>query len=288
MSNKPGNRLPIISRIYIKVIQLLILPITLQSFLSRKIGSQYHVGFFQKIWLLFKIYRNTKKVPSASSWHEHILIVENILNIPKKTLGDIVECGAFKGASASSLSLACVLTGRKLIIFDSFSGLPSPSKQDIKHHCPAVGQIHTYSKGAFKGNLREVKDNIRKYGSLEVCEFIPGFFKNSMPEFISKSTTRIVGGFIDVDLKSSLKTCLLHLWPLLQNGQKLFIHEAHHLEIAELFFDKPWWHKNLHQGPPGLIGAGSGLNLSVLFKTAMGYTIKNPRQYTTHPQDKKI
>ena len=86
---------------------------------------------------------------------------------------------------------------------------------------------------------------------------------------------------MDVDYVSSLETCLIHLWPLLENGCCLYTHEAQHIEIARLFYSESWWQDHLKTDSPGLIGAGTGLGLKILtdphFTSAMGYTIKNPR-----------
>jgi len=85
--------------------------------------------------------------------------------------------------------------------------------------------------------------------------------------------------FADVDLRDSLETCVKHLWPVLQNGCSFYVHEAHHMEIASLFFDQEWWRNNYDSNPPGLVGAGSGLGLipdSSGFKSALGFAIKKP------------
>jgi hypothetical protein len=84
----------------------------------------------------------------------------------------------------------------------------------------------------------------------------------------------------DVDLRQSLEVCLNHLWPRLSDGCYLFTHEAAHREIASLFFDDAWWRLNLGCPAPGLVGAGSGLELLPVdgsFRSDLAYTIKGPR-----------
>jgi O-methyltransferase len=49
-----------------------------------------------------------------------------VLQVPRSTPGSVVECGCYVGGSTANLSLVCAATGRKLIIFDSFQGLPEP------------------------------------------------------------------------------------------------------------------------------------------------------------------
>lgn len=258
------------------------LPYVLRGFFNPQVGREYGVGMWQKLQLVWRFVRNTHHIPTASSWYEHLLIAQAILTIPKTQSGAIVECGAYKGGSSANLSLVCSLVGRKLLIFDSFAGLPRPQKGDTKHHCPVVGEIHTYKKGAFKGRLAEVRINIRNYGNLTVCQFFPGYFNKTLHQF-SRHPQPIAGIFTDVDLVQSLKTCLVYLWPRLSKNGFWFTHEAQHLEIAQVFFDGHWWRRHIHQKSPGLIGAGQGVPIG-LQATAVGYTFKNMSRYKIRPQ----
>ena len=47
-----------------------------------------------------------------------------VLALPSSVEGVIVEAGSFKGGSTAKLSFAAALAGRKLVVFDSFQGLP--------------------------------------------------------------------------------------------------------------------------------------------------------------------
>jgi hypothetical protein len=134
--------------------------------------------------------------------------------------------------------------------------------------------MHTYARGAWCGTLDEVKANIRQYGNINVCRFNSGYFESSLPNFDGKC----VFIFLDVDLVSSLKTCLKYLWPQLQDGCPVFTHEAPHLEIASVFFDRSWWQSEVGEDAPGLVGAGSGLGLIYshgTFRSDLGYSIKH-------------
>src|SRR5207302_6308567 len=139
-----------------------------------------------------------------------------------------VECGCYKGGSTANLSLVCALAGRQLEVFDSFRGLPQPTEDDTAHTVIDSAEIHLYAKGGFPATLDQVRGNVARYGRIDVCNFNVGFFQDTMTKF--KRSCVFV--FEDVDLRSSLETCLTHLWPLLQPGCYFFTHEAHHMEIA--------------------------------------------------------
>jgi len=254
---------------------LLSLPIILLDYFHFETGREFGVGFFTKLWLVWKMARNNRRIVTFSHFLEHLMMGTQILRVPRSVEGSVVECGSFKGGSAANLSLVCDLCDRKLEVFDSFAGLPEPSNTDKEHLLVNLQEIHSYEKGAYCGALPEVQANISKYGKISACNFNVGYFENTLPHFSQKC----VLVFLDVDLVDSVLTCFTFLWPLLQDGCCLFTHEAHHLEIAGLFFQEEWWRSKMHCGAPGLIGAGTGLGLlpgSGGFRSAVGYTVKNP------------
>jgi len=264
----------------------LALPVILREYFERQTGEEYGIGLAAKIKLALTMRRNYAKITTGSRVIEHLLMATQIMRVPKSVEGCVVECGSFKGGSAANLSLVCQLCDRRLEIFDSFAGLPEPAEVDAEHMLVSVRQVHTYAKGAWKGALEEVKQNIARYGSVARCGFNVGYFDESLPKFPKQ---KIVFAFLDVDLQTSLETCLHYLWPQLQDGCYVFTHEAPHMEIASVFFDEPWWKSNLSSKPPGLIGAGTGLGLLPAtggFRSDLGYTVKNPasRNFAVSPQ----
>jgi hypothetical protein len=273
--SRKGSQEGVILRFWRISVTLLSLPIILLDYFHRETGGEFGVGFRTKIWLILKMARNNRRITTASHFLEHLIMSTQILRVPRAIEGSVVECGSFKGGSAANLSLVCNLCDRKLEVFDSFAGLPEPSTSDKEHVLVDLHEIHSYEKGAFCGALSEVQGNISKYGEISACHFNVGYFDKTLPNFSQKC----VLVFLDVDLVDSLRTCFTYLWPLLQDGCYLFTHEAHHMEIAGLFFHEEWWRSQMHCGAPGLIGAGTGLGLlpsSGGFGSALGYTVKNP------------
>jgi macrocin-O-methyltransferase TylF-like protien len=200
--------------------------------------------------------RNTIAIPTASHFLEHITMATQIMKIPRSIHGCIVECGCYAGGSTANLSLACALTGRRLEVFDSFKGLPNLPEQDRTYTVLNVQEGRhrgTSSPGDWSTGLEVVKTNVSRWGNIEVCEFNAGYFDEVLPGF-SEACVFI---FLDVDLRSSLETCVEHLWPLLLEGCYLFMDGAKKIELVSLFFDNAWWQKTLGMSFPGCAGADS-------------------------------
>jgi hypothetical protein len=255
---------------YGELLDVLSLPLT--GLFKSDVGRKHGVGLPQKLQLAYRARRAQRRIPTASTFVEHLAMAESLLRVDPSVPGIAVECGCFMGGSTASLSLACLLAGRRLRVFDSFAGLPAPREGDAAHYVPRDRATHTYERGAFRSTVDEVQANIGRFGAPEVCELVPGFFEDTLPELAEPC----VFAFVDVDLTESLETCLRHLWPRLTDGCLLWTHEAHHAEIADLFFDDDWWMEVLDVAAPGLIGAGSGLNLSHHLETPIAFTVKNP------------
>jgi hypothetical protein len=255
------------------LVAVAVLPIIAKEYFSSDTGREYGIGLFAKIRLLALMIRNNIRVESASNFIYHLIMAGKILRIPKDLTGDLIECGSYKGGSAVNLSHLAAMTGRRLHLFDSFEGLPKPAPIDEEHLVLSELTFHTYEAGAYAGSLSEVKENIRKYGVLDACEFHKGYFNETLPDF----SERLVFAFIDADLVSSVLDCLRYVWPLLQPDCYLFTDEAHHTSIAGLFYDPQWWENELGTEPPGLVGGGNGLGLLLHpggFSSSLGYTMK--------------
>jgi O-methyltransferase len=228
--------------------------------------------FFAKSLLLGRIVRNRIRITSATGFVEQLAMIAALMRLPASVEGSVVECGCYKGGATANLSLVARLVGRKLYVFDSFEGLPEPKPHDARHLAMNINEVHSYKKGSWCGPLATVEANIAKYGAPEACILIKGYFESTLVMF----SVPVAFVFCDVDLRESLETCLTHLWPLLSPSGLLFTHEAHHLEIASLFYDRAVW----RDYAPGLVGAGSGLGLSPMpdgsFGSCIGYAVKSP------------
>jgi O-methyltransferase len=237
-----------------KAYYLLTVPISVVFILqSNRIHPAYRMTWVKKLQLGFRMFLNKHRIPTGTSFKSHLVMALKILETPPDVLGVIIECGTWKGGSAANLSLVCKIVGRKLLIYDSFQGLPEGE--------PGDREAPNYQKGDFRGTLDEVRSNVRRHGAIECCEFIEGWFDETLPKLQSP----VLLAFLDVDLEASLETCVRHIWPNLAQTGYVFIDEFVGLDYCALFYSERFWNMYFKTTPPGLIGAGTGLPLGEFY-----------------------
>ena len=233
-----------------KAYYLLTVPISIVFILqSHAIHPAYRMTWFKRLRLGFRMFLNRHRIPTGTSFKSHLAMALKILETPPNVPGAVVECGTWKGGSAVNLSLVCDIVGRKLLIYDSFQGLPAG--------VPGDREAPNYQKGDFRGTLDEVRSNLRRYGAIGCCEFVEGWFDDTLPSLEAP----VLLAFLDVDLEASLETCVRHIWPNLVETGYVFIDEFVSLDYCALFYSERFWNANFNRTPPGLVGAGTGLPL---------------------------
>lgn len=187
----------------------------------------------------------TQHVRGYHSLAEMLIVSEAILRAgPSPT---VVECGAAKGSSTAKLSLVTAAMGGRLVVFDSFRGIPDNDEQ----HRNLDGRPVRFRAGAFTGRLRSVQRTVEAYGAPEVCTFVKGWFDDTLPDFVGYPNVVL----LDVDLLSSTRTCLEHLYPRLRPGGVLFTQDGHLEAIVELLGDADFW-RSLGVPTPAIAGLG--------------------------------
>lgn len=119
----------------------------------------------------------------------------NYLNESLAVDGDVCEFGIAQGATSALMANEISKTSKNIWLFDSFEGLPEPSKQDVlKDDIFKIGSIEAY-KGTMSCKIDLVKGRLNEIG------FPP-------------SMTKIVHGFIEQTIKSAdlpAKVCFAYV-----------------------------------------------------------------------------
>lgn len=128
--------------------------------------------------------------------------------------GDIIEAGVWRGG-ASILARAVLavrgVTDRRVIVADSFEGLPPP---DPSYAADRSSPLHTFPQLAV--SLEEVKANFARFGLLDdQVVFLKGWFRDTMPLVPSESLAVMR---LDGDLYESTIDPLRHLYDRLSAG----------------------------------------------------------------------
>ncbi len=125
--------------------------------------------------------------------------------------GDIVECGTARGGSAALLGLAMQArdADRRLWIFDSFEGMPEPSRND-----PDEELARKYV-GTCKGSIEDVSALLDRLGLLPRTTLVKGLFQATVP---TAPVARVALLHLDGDWYDSVLVCLQALYDKVSPG----------------------------------------------------------------------
>ena len=165
-------------------------------------------------------------------------VVQN--NIP----GAFVECGVWKGGSsmAIALTLLGLCESRDLFLYDTYSGMPAPSRLDISYLGEVAEKTFLRSKLSEDSSdwclspLATVKENLLSTGYDEKrIRFIQGKVEQTIP---ANAPNRIALLRLDTDWYESTRHELIHLFPLLSDNGVLLIDDYGYWEGARKAVDE--------------------------------------------------
>lgn len=180
-----------------------------------------------------------RRVPCAHTISELAEVAAAVL-ARKGLAGEVAEFGSFKGGSTARLSLACAETRKRLLVFDSFDGLPEPGPGDRLHR---IRRAREFRRGEYRGALDEVQANVRRAGRLDVCEFVPGWFEDSLA---AHPLPALSVALVDVDLVASTRRGLEAVWPAIVPGGVVFVHDTADEKLTAFLRD---WVSRLEPSP---------------------------------------
>ena len=261
--------LPRFIRNFIQIIANKLTFDAIDDFINEPYGIDYGLTRSDRMVIYQRVLKILRNIDSGTSVQSLLTVIKSILSLPPEQKGCIVECGCYLGASTAALSIAASITKRKFYVYDSFEGLPDIETKNARIY-PHLKVYGYYKKGMYEADYNQVKLNVELFGEISNVKFVKGLFDDTL----INHKDALCFLFMDVDLTSSTKSCIKHLWPKIIDNSYVYTDDACDLEIAKIWFDKNWWNENLNEEPPGYVGSGCGLPISGYY-SALGYTIKN-------------
>lgn len=219
------------------------------------------IPFRDRVDLVKSLYLVSYAVDCPHTQSDVLSHIVTILTLPETVTGCVVEAGCYKGGSTAKFSLAAKAAKRELIIFDSFEGIPEHNEPHRKN---IYGKPVTFSKGEYCGTLSEVKGNVALYGHTGPCTFVKGWFQDTLPNFNKPIATL----YIDVDLASSVKSCLKYLYPKIVEGGTLYCHDGHLPLVIEVFSNESFWLQEIGSAKPEIEGLGKQKLIRIVKRSA--------------------
>jgi len=207
--------------------------------------------------LVGKFERIDREVKIATTPTDGLVLAEMLFNLQAE--GDLVECGCYAGGSSAKLSLIASLLHRKLVVFDSFEGLPVVDQIYVRDpHCRRNKEwTPGWRPGRYAARQDVVQDNLKRYGEASVCTLVKGWFSETLtPQNLPKQVCFV---FSDVDMATSARDCLTAMWPLLSNGGVYVTHDTAYIKVLQELYNPRLWSEHFKSIPPILFGAGYGL-----------------------------
>ena len=213
------------------------------------------LGLGQRLALVRRFVTTTNHVRTYHTQAEMLEVADRILRLAGRPGLTVVEAGSGKGGSTAKLSLVTRLAGGRLVVFDSFRGIPANREM----HRNLWGRPVEFRAGAFRGRLPSVRRVVARFGAPEVCEFRKGWFADTMPAFGGHVDVAL----LDVDLLSSTCTCLVRLVPRLRPGGVVFTQDGHLQAVVEMLGNARFWRDEVGVDPPVIRGLGSTKLLAI-------------------------
>jgi predicted O-methyltransferase YrrM len=149
--------------------------------------------------------------------------------------GDVVECGMASGGSAALMALALRELGssRRLWGFDSFEGMPEPTRDDPDF------EVARAFVGSCRGDLEKVRQLFVGLGVSDHSTIVPGRFQDSLP---AAGIREIALLHVDADWYESVRFCLEQLYPLVSPGGLIQIDDYGYWEGTRKAVDEFFGH----------------------------------------------
>jgi O-methyltransferase len=202
-----------------------------------------------RVDLVAQFLRITNRVRTYHTQAEMLRVADHVLRLAGRPGLTVLEAGAGKGGGSAKLSLVARLAGARLVVCDSFRGMP-PNQE---RHENLYGRETEFREGAFRGTVSLVRRTVARFGAPEVCEFVKGWFADTLP--LLNAPLDVV--LLDVDLVESTRTCVRWLYPRLRPEGVLLSQDGHLRGTVALLGDRRFWLDEVGVEPPVVQGLGT-------------------------------
>lgn len=134
---------------------------------------------------------------------DRFFILKKILQQSIRLSGDVVECGVYKGGTAAWFTsiLDKEKSSKKLLLFDTFSGMPTTDSR-----------LDLHKEGDFSDTSIL---NVQKYLKNPRCRYYPGLIPKT---FKGLDNIKVCFCHIDLDIYHAIISTLKFIWPRLTFG----------------------------------------------------------------------
>lgn len=184
---------------------------------------------------------------TMTSWERLYSVYSAVRYLEKASIpGDILECGVWRGGSMMMAALTLLAVGRsnrRLMLFDTFEGLPKPDETldvDAWGNRGIDGWLPTrktdQSSDWAYASVKEVRANMEGTGyPMDKVFLIKGMVEETIP---AKAPDHIAMLRLDTDWYSSTRHELEHLYPRLSKSGILIIDDYGHFMGARKAVDE--------------------------------------------------
>lgn len=195
--------------------------------------------------LTLSIFDSVKNYTTTGSQRVDALVTAVRYIVKNEIVGDIVECGVWKGGSIIAVietlqALGC--NDRDIYLYDTFAGMSTASSVDISYSMEKATEklADRCTQEYWCVPIEEVKKNVYATGyASEKLHFIKGKVEDTIPEYMPNEISLLR---LDTDWYESTKHELIHLFPRLSTNGVLIIDDYGHWQgvkkaVDEYFLD---------------------------------------------------
>lgn len=165
--------------------------------------------------------------------------------VERRIPGDIVECGVWRGGSMMAVALTLLTLGethRRLILYDTFEGMPAPSQADtdvLGRSASKLLRAERRRTGATiwaYATIDDVRQNLLSTGyPIEQIVFVTGKVEETIPAALPEQIALLR---LDTDWYESTLHEMRHLYPRLSPWGPLVIDDYGHWQGARRAVDE--------------------------------------------------